>query len=194
MISGSFIYKVPQIIKILKAGSTQGIQASSIYFESLVFVHTLSYSRHLNLDLSVYGENIIILVQQVVILLLIYHYDPDVSLIEKIVFVAFFASYPTWLIMDTAVPETVWPMIPSSCLLFNILSRIPLIYSNFTSKSTGVLSFITFLLAWGGAVARLATVLIESDDPLYKAQFIMSTCLNTMIMIQFGLYWNSDKN
>ena len=63
VISGSFIYKVPQIINIIKAGSTKGIQASSVYFESLVFLHTLSYSKHLQLDLSVYGETIIVLFQ-----------------------------------------------------------------------------------------------------------------------------------
>ena len=125
---------------------------------------------------------------------MVYHYDSTVSIIEKIGFVAFFGVYATWLIMDTSVPENIWPMVSSSCIIFNILSRVPQIYGNFCAKSTGVLSFVTFLLAFGGAVARLATVLIESDDPLYKAQFIMSTFLNTIIMIQFALYWNSDAN
>lgn len=78
--------------------------------------------------------------------------------------------------------------------MFNILSRVPQIWNNYSSSSTGVLSFVTFFLGWAGACARLATVLIESDDPLYKAQFCMSTFLNTTIMIQFALYWNSDKN
>ena len=125
IISGSFIYKVPQIIKILNAGSTKGINASSIYFESLTFLHTLAYSRHLQLEFSVYGETMIILAQQIVIIFLIYKLDQTVSLVEKILFVAFISAYATWLILDTSVPENAWPMISSSCIVFNILSRVP---------------------------------------------------------------------
>ena len=59
----------------MKAGSSKGVQSSAIYFESFTFLHTLVYSRHLLLDFSVYGETIFILVQQAVILMLVYHYD-----------------------------------------------------------------------------------------------------------------------
>ena len=192
VITGSFIYKVPRIVKICKAQSTKGIQSSAVYFESIVFLHTLATSRHLKLDFTVYGETITILVQQVIIILLIYKYDKDVGMLEKLAFVAFASAYSTVLLTETNVPENAWPLITSSNIIFNILSRLPIIYENFCSKSTGVLAFLTFFMGWAGAVARLGTVLMESDDPMYNAQFIMSTFLNTVIMLQFGLYWNSD--
>ena len=93
VISGSVIYKVPQIMKMLNAGSAQGVSASSYYFESIVFLHTLTYSRHLDLPFSVYGETISILVQQAIVISLIYHYDKNVSLSEKVIFVAFFSEF-----------------------------------------------------------------------------------------------------
>ena len=76
-------------------------------------------------------------------------------------------------------------------MLLNIMSRVPQIISIFKNKSTGVLSFITFFLGAAGSYARLATVLIESDDMLYKLQFCISAALNTTILVQFGLYWGS---
>ena len=185
---------MPQIINILKAGSSKGVQATPVYFESFTFLHTLAYSRHLLLDFSVYGENMFILVQQAVILMLIYHYDETISIVEKIAFVAFFGSWGAWLIIDTSVPEWVWPILSSSNIGFVMLSRLPIIYNNFVNKSTGVLALLTFTMGWGGAMARVATVLIESDDLLYRAQFVSSAVLNTMVMLQFALYWNSDKN
>ena len=194
VVGGSFIYKVPQIINIMKAGSSKGIQASAIYFESFTFLHTLVYSRHLLLDFSVYGETIFILVQQAIILMLVYHYDQTISIVEKIAFVAFFGSWGAWLIIDTNVPEWIWPILSSSNIGFVMLSRLPIIYNNFVNKSTGVLAVLTFTLGWGGAMARVATVLIESDDLLYRAQFVTSAFLNTLVMVQFALYWNSDKN
>ena len=115
-------------------------------------------------------------------------------MLEKLAFVAFTSVYSTVLLMDTNVPENAWALISSSNIIFNIMSRLPIIYENFRSKSTGVLAFLTFFMGWAGACARLGTVLMESDDPMYQAQFIMSTFLNTVVMLQFGLYWNStDK-
>ena len=194
VISGSFIFKVPQIINIMKAGSSKGVMATPLYFESIAYLNTLVYSRHLMLDLSVYGETIVVLVQQAIILMLVYHYDQSISIVEKIAFVAFFGSWGAWLIMDTSVPEWVWPILSSSNIGFVMLSRVPIIYNNFINKSTGVLAVLTFTLGWGGAMARVATVLIESDDLLYRAQFVTSAVLNTIVMAQFALYWNSDKN
>ena len=169
IISLSIIYKLPQIIKIVNAGSSKGVTASSYYFETIVFANTLGYSRHLSLPFSVYGETIIILAQNFIVLLLIYKYDKTIGLGEKIGFVAFIGGYLTVLLMDTIVPEHIWPFVSSSCIIFNVMSRIPQIYSTFQAKSTGQLAFLTFFLAWAGSVARLATILIESDDLLYKA-------------------------
>ena len=193
IITGSTILKLPQIINIVKAGSSKGVSASSYYFEMITFMNTLCYSRHLMLPLTVYGETIIILAQNAVVILLIFNYDKSIGMVEKLGFVVFFAAYSAVLLDGTMIPEHLWPMVSSSCILFNMMSRVPQIYSNFANKSTGVLAFITFFLAWAGGAARLATVLIESDDFWYRMQFIMSFALNSIIICQFGLYWNSAK-
>ena len=112
---------------------------------------------------------------------------------EKIVFIISFSAYTVFLITDTSVPEDYWQIASGSNMLLNIMARVPQIYSNFANKSTGVLAFITFFLAWIGALARTATVLLESDDPLYNFTFVLSATFNTIIIIQFGLYWNSGE-
>ena len=105
IIAGSTVFKLPQIINIVKAGSSKGISTQSYYFETLVFVNTLSYSRHLQLSFSVYGETIIIISQNVFIIGLIYNYDKTVSAVEKILFTLFLTCYGGVLLMDTIVPE-----------------------------------------------------------------------------------------
>jgi hypothetical protein len=60
-------------------------------------------------------------------------------------------------------------------------------------KSTGQMAFATFFLSFLGSVARLGTVLIESDDFMFKLQYIVGFILNCMIITQFGLYWSSTK-
>jgi mannose-P-dolichol utilization defect protein 1 len=74
-----------------------------------------------------------------------------------------------------------------------ILSRVPQIYTNFANKSTGQLAFFTFFLSFAGIVARLGTVLVETEDKMLLLQTLSSTALNGILVLQFLLYWNSGK-
>ena len=131
IVGGSTILKLPQIINILKANSSKGLSAVSYYFETLVFVNTLGNALHQKLAFSVYGENAIILVQNAIVILLIYYYDKSVGIGEKIVYILFMIVYVSWLIMDVNVPEEAWPAISGCSVLLNIASRVPQIISNY---------------------------------------------------------------
>ena len=62
------------------------------------------------------------------------------------------------------------------------------------NKSTGQLALVSFLLAFGGASARLFTVLIETDDFNYAFQIGVAVVLNGSLFLQFLCYWgNSGK-
>lgn len=168
IILGSLAFKVPQIKNILAAQSVKGLSAQSYYFETIVYINTLSYSRHLDLPFSVYGETISVLVQNTIVILLMYKFDKSIGMGEKVGVLGVLAVYAAVLVLDQGVPEQVWSAVSSSCILFNIMSRVPQIYQNFASKSTGVLAFATIFLAFAGSIARLGTVLVESDDAMYK--------------------------
>ena len=85
-------------------------------------------------------------------------------------------------------------MISSSNTILNICSKLPQIITNFNNKSTGSLAFITFFLNFAGGIARLGTVLMESDDFMFRLQYIVGVSLSTIIMLQFVLYWNSEAD
>ena len=65
--------------------------------------------------------------------------------------------------------------------------------SNFKAKSTGQMAFMTFFLSFLGSIARLGTVLNESDDFMFRLQYIISFFLNLGIVTQFALYKSSAK-
>ena len=70
---------------------------------------------------------------------------------------------------------------------------MPTLLTNFHSKSTGQLAFFTFLLNFLGGVARLGTVLIETDDFMYQLQYFIGVGLNGILVAQFFLYWNNSE-
>ena len=61
IITGAFILKVPQILKILKNKSVHGISKIMFYLEIFMYIHSSSYSIHSKIPFSVYGESLIIL-------------------------------------------------------------------------------------------------------------------------------------
>lgn len=73
----------------------------------------------------------------------------------------------------------------------NIVAKLPQIYKIFSDKSTGALAFFSFFLNWAGSIARLGTVMVESDDFMFQLQYIVGVVLNSIIILQFFIYWNS---
>ena len=56
-------------------------------------MQTLGLSRHKGLEFSIYGDTIFILVQNAIVILLIWSYNKEVSIIEKILAGLFLPAY-----------------------------------------------------------------------------------------------------
>jgi mannose-P-dolichol utilization defect protein 1 len=183
IVAGAFVLKVPQILKILKAKSVEGISKYLFYTEILMLINSSGYSIQANIPFSVYGESLIILVQNFLIVLLFWVYSKDITTLEKLLLFLFFSGYSFVLFSGSAfLTADHWNLIQKSNLGLSLLSRVPQIITNFANKSTGQLAFFTFLLSFLGVVARLGTVLIETDDFMYQLQYILSTVLNGIIV------------
>eukprot|EP00349_Pseudokeronopsis_sp_Brazil_P001810 CAMPEP_0202956394 /NCGR_PEP_ID=MMETSP1396-20130829/906_1 /ASSEMBLY_ACC=CAM_ASM_000872 /TAXON_ID= /ORGANISM="Pseudokeronopsis sp., Strain Brazil" /LENGTH=135 /DNA_ID=CAMNT_0049673389 /DNA_START=392 /DNA_END=799 /DNA_ORIENTATION=+ len=124
-------------------------------------------------------------------MLLMYRFEKQVSAVEKIGGVAALSLYAYFLIQDQFVTPQMWDIVTNSINLLQCGSKIPQIISNFRNKSTGQLAFLTFLMAFGGAAARLFTVIVETNDMSYMVMMILSTSLNGILFLQFFCYWNA---
>lgn len=168
IVAGAFVLKVPQILKILKAQSVEGISKYLFYTEILTLINTSGYSIMRSVPFSVYGESLIILVQNFLIVMLFWVYSKDIKVTEKLAMFIFFSAYSFVLFSGARfLSPSSWSLIQQSNLALSLLSRVPQIITNFLNKSTGQLAFFTFFLSFLGVVARLGTVLIETDDLLY---------------------------
>ena len=125
IIAGSFIFKIPQVMKIIKSNSVEGISAISYYTETMTFIHTSAYSIHLALPFMVFGESLVILAQNLGIIMLIWSIDKSIASLENIAYSAFTIGYMFILFQDTMLNETHWSVISSSTIVFNIASRVP---------------------------------------------------------------------
>jgi mannose-P-dolichol utilization defect protein 1 len=105
----------------------------------------------------------------VVIILLFWVYSSKISVVEKVVLFTFFSAYSFVLFQgNTFLGDYEWQLVQKSNMFLMVSSRVPQILTNFQNKSTGQLAFFTFILNFLGGLARLATVMVETDDFMYQ--------------------------
>lgn len=112
IIAGSFTYKVPQIIKIINAGSGEGVTLFSTYAETLIFINFTMFSLHNNFPFTAYGEAVTILVQNAILLVLLWSYHKKgLTHPSHIAVAGAFIGYTAWLFSGFMVPALVWDCI-----------------------------------------------------------------------------------
>jgi len=108
-------------------------------------------------------------------------YDPQISKTEKVVLSVFFLTYSLILLSDRFLSSVHWDLIAKSNIILSkrsfdnhvliaILSRLPQIITNYRNQSTGQLSALSYFLSFLGYASRFVTIMIESNDLMYKAQ------------------------
>ena len=75
--------KVPQIISILSAGNVDGISPSMYYFEITSLVIQIAYCIVTESPFSVWGDSIFLLAQGLVILLMIWKMNKEISAVTN---------------------------------------------------------------------------------------------------------------
>ena len=152
------------------------------YLETLTFMQTAGMSMASGIAFSVYGEALIIMGQNFVIIFMIWYYNKSIGFAEKAGVFMFFSFYAFGLFTNVFTPEQ-WLVIQSSNTALTVFSKLPQVITNFRMGSTGQMAFLTFLLNFLGSIARVGTVLMESDDFMFRLQYLVGLFLNTIIII-----------
>jgi len=147
----------------------------------------------LNSPFSVYGENFALLIQNFVVIALLWLYGNKTSNVPKaIVTLSIFGTF-SFLYFDALVPDFMWKLFMDIQILMVAYSRLPQILANFRSKFTGELSSIMFLANALGNLARTYTFIKETQDVYNMFTSGLSTLLNFTIFLQVLIYWKNNQ-
>mmetsp|Transcript_40519 Transcript_40519/g.39037 ORF Transcript_40519/g.39037 Transcript_40519/m.39037 type:complete len:117 (-) Transcript_40519:442-792(-) len=116
---------MPQIIKIAMSQSVEGISKFLFYIEVFMYLHTSAYSFHKGVHFSVYGENAVIGLQNLIIIYLYWKYNKSITWKEKLFCSLFFLAYVVVLFSNKFLSEPMWKVIVSSNILVIFGSRLP---------------------------------------------------------------------
>lgn len=190
IILGSILVKVPQIMKILKNQSAEGLSMFAVILELCGITFMLAYSFVKQFPFSAYGDGAFLAIQTAVIGSLILHYQGSTGKV-----LAFCLSYLSfcYILMSGLTPMNVLWSLQASIIPIIVVSKMTQALTNYRNQSTGQLSAVTCFMMFFGAVARVFTSIQETGDMMMILTYCVSTSANGLIAGQLLYYWNSDK-
>jgi mannose-P-dolichol utilization defect protein 1 len=186
IVAGASIVKLPQIILILKNKSIKGLNVLSFELEVVGFTIALAYALWKQLPFSAYGELVFLLLQGIIQLSLIYYYAENLGLSTWVKTAAYCALAPQ--VLAGNVNETLFEALYASQHAVFIFARVPQIYENYKTKSTGQLSFLTSFLTFAGGSVRLLTLIQEGAPGMMLLGCFLGFILNGAVMSQIVYY------
>lgn len=186
IILGSIFVKLPQIAKIYKSQSGQGISLISVLFDLTAITIFASYNFVNKFPFSSWGDSGFLAIQTAVIAYLVLFYSGE----KNKAFIFSIIYFTICFVATHLVPVSVlWTMqffnIP--ILLFGKLTQA---YVNYKNGSTGQLSAVTVVMIFAGSLARIFTSIQETGDSMVIVTMISSCFANAIIFTQMVWYWN----
>ncbi|BFZ55354.1 hypothetical protein PYCC9005_002394 [Savitreella phatthalungensis] len=214
------VVKVPQILKIVRSRSGEGVSVLSYLLETTAFLITLAYNVRQGFAFSTYGETLFILLQNVVVTILVLFYANRGFLAGLVLgglslggFLLFGSQDSEW----STIPEALWkllsfggkmpliaapgqPFVSNQDLQYlatltiplSLASKIPQILTIARQRSTGQLSAFAVFNYLAGSLARVFTTAQEVKDPVLLWGFILGAALNAVLAFQTIIYWNNS--
>ncbi|OWR49652.1 mannose-P-dolichol utilization defect 1 protein homolog [Danaus plexippus] len=190
IIAGSVLVKVPQILKILKSKSAEGINIYGVYLELFAITANFAYSYVMNFPFSAWGEGTFLAIQTAVIAALVLYYGGSSG--KAISFISMYIALVSAVVSGFAPKDLLWTLQAVNVPIIVAAKSIQVI-TNYRNGSTGQLSAVTCFLLFGGSIARIFTSIQETGDFIIILNYCVSTLTNGIIVLQLFWYWNVDK-
>ncbi|RZB38686.1 mannose-P-dolichol utilization defect 1 protein -like [Asbolus verrucosus] len=187
IILGSVLVKLPQIIKIYKSKSGEGISMLSVTLDLAAITIYASYSFLKQFPFSAWGDAAFLGLQTVVVAILVLHYGG--STLNAISYLVTYLFITLVLISGLTPINIMWTL--QGCNIFIVVSgKLTQAYSNLKNGHTGQLSAVTLIMLFLGSLARIFTSIQETGDKIVILTYIASTLANGVLVGQLAYYWN----
>ncbi|KAL4763744.1 putative monosaccharide-P-dolichol utilization protein [Aspergillus foveolatus] len=190
IVGASGIVKVPQILKLIRSGSSAGVSFVSYALETASLLITLSYGVRNQFPFSTYGESAFIAAQDVLVGVLVLTYAGRSA--AAAAFVAVVAASIYSLLVDTSIVDAqTMAYLQAGAGVLGVASKVPQILTIWQEGGTGQLSAFAVFNYLAGSLSRIFTTLQEVDDKLILYGFLAGFSLNLILAAQMLYYWNS---
>ncbi|EFA03633.1 mannose-P-dolichol utilization defect 1 protein homolog [Tribolium castaneum] len=187
IIMGSLLVKLPQIIKIYKNKSGEGISLLSVTLDLTAITIYASYSFLKQFPFSAWGDAAFLAIQTVLVGVLVLHYGGSSS--KALLYLVAYLLV-NFILMSGLTPISVLWTLQGFNIFIVVSGKLTQAYSNYKNGTTGQLSAATLIMLFMGSLARIFTSIQETGDKMVILTYIASTLANGVLVAQLLYYWN----
>uniref|UniRef100_A0A6T7RA07 Mannose-P-dolichol utilization defect 1 protein homolog n=1 Tax=Hanusia phi TaxID=3032 RepID=A0A6T7RA07_9CRYP len=178
---GSLFLQVPQLLRILLSRSVVGISATARYSEVPINSSSVIYHFLLGYPLACYGENIVVLIQNLIVVALIWAWRTPRVPVREMVFCL--VSFALLCVCQLSLPKELLPWLIYVNIPFIFGSTVPQIVANARQGHTGQLSILTCFLKLVGCCVRIFTTITQIGlDPGLLLGYIAGATMNLTLV------------
>lgn len=194
LILASFGVKVPQILAIQEAKTVKGLSELQMYSGIIALTLAVVYHAFNRHAFTAWGDALSMLGQDMMIVGLMWTYGKTKTPAKVGLVIAYvvFAGALVGMAASTRPDKLV--ALPVAANIIGQAGKLPQIVANARNKHTGPASFITQLMLFLGAVARVFTTMTEMNDPVTLAGFLSSVTLQGILLAQMLAFWANTKH
>ncbi|XP_049640499.1 solute carrier family 66 member 3 [Suncus etruscus] len=169
--------KLPQISAVLAARSSRGISLPSLLLELAGFLVFLRYQCYYQYPLLTYLEYPILIIQDLVLLLCVFHFNGNVKRAAPYIIlfvVSWFALTLQKWIIDMAM---------NLCTFISAASKFAQLQYLWKTGDSGAVSALTWILASYTCATRIITTLLTTNDLTILIRFVVILALNIWVTV-----------
>jgi mannose-P-dolichol utilization defect protein 1 len=184
------VRSVPQIAKVVKARSAEGLSLVAVAVELLCYTVTIAYNASRGYPLNTYGEVAACWAQDVLLVLLVLRFGaaPRAAVLRHPRRAALagcaFAALIAWLLSPACPRDLLAALQAANVAVLALGSRVPQIVLNVRRGDAGLLSATSCALNVAGNAARAFTTLVLTRDALLLAGALTQGALNGVLFWQ----------
>ncbi|XP_063059476.1 mannose-P-dolichol utilization defect 1 protein-like [Engraulis encrasicolus] len=182
---GSVFALLPQIWKVLRAGSADGLSLTSTILSLYSASGYVAYCISQGFPIGAWGESLFILTQVILLNFLILHYSGQT--VRALLFLMLYCAV-MYVLTSALVPQKAIAVVQDSGVLAIIASRLIQAGSNYLSKHTGQLSTASVILVFIGALAHIFVSLQETGQSLSSLTQVLACLCSGVLVFQMFHY------
>ncbi|XP_047378588.1 solute carrier family 66 member 3 isoform X1 [Sciurus carolinensis] len=167
--------KLPQIYAQLAARSARGISLPSLLLELAGFLVFLRYQCYYGNPLLTYLEYPILIAQDVVLLLCVFHFNGNVK--QAVPYLAVFVS--SWFILS--LQKWIIDLAMNLCTFISAASKFAQLQYLWKVQDSGAVSALTWGLSAYTCATRIITTLMTTNDFTILIRFVIMLALNIWV-------------
>jgi len=190
VIGGAMVGKLPQVYKVWRARSAEGVSGLSILAEMTYMGVQLSYNVVLQTPLSTYGEIPITFVQLLLLNLVVVWCNRCKD--TQTLYAVFVVVLLTAGMASETVPAFITAGLYTAGAGFSLAAFGPQILMNFRRKSTGQLSLVVTAMNFSGCSTRCFTTWYEVDHLALLCMSVLNWIMAGTLVSQFWIYRHAN--